>query len=591
MGSDQIKFILGRAICLSLPFLALLGCADGNLGINGQDRLNVSAALSGGVDEEDGVPFTGGNDQRLVTYKEPIQAKSLQSLIRHVEITKNDLQIHLLEPSGSLLKLHFTIPEIKADQQKISFKDVKSTTILDRGGYDISGTIERKKSSIEGYYLLNSYSDLIPQKILKDRAEMLSRSYEAVTNLISQGRDSTTRIQSQMQRTKELTNARVMDFTMPGGRSFYQIDLHDDKQDVMRLTGAAKQSGYGMAYPTAVTSTTTDAPQLTDASLLGNTGERDETSFLLTMSDGEHVVHPILEVRAPKEEKVVEKPIPIPPQPPIQSEAYLFNEDQHARTKKVLADWDQNKDNPGLQSVINDVKPIFSDFMQDSMSLRVQLSQLYSSYDVPAASFLKTLTESQMLKRQTLWKSDPIPAKETAVGPFQFHWDTGRQNGLFVYQNLKGQAPALDDERYYLFPSSCADAVSTSVAIDKLVAIDTTFAILAHRLGLKGVSDTLTEIHRVKKPARLAYEKFRELLLNGEYNVTYASTVATGKLSKEDINYVNKFLAYYFLNRNPKQYGLDIPTAGSREVPKNVLVPKKRIQDSKCSVLWTSLQS
>lgn len=582
------------------------------------------AALSGRT-AEDGSRYTGGNDPRVLEMKPPAAAPrpgSLQLVITGLELSSPEdqlvdiLKVRLNLPTEAKAKLHFTLPRLAAGVDKKTIAALSPKEKSERGvGFEISGTLERKSSGVvEGKFDLIRYSQMQPRKVEQDRAQILLRAYQAVTRFrprIEPGKALAPNLDRQINQTRQLSRASVQNFTVIQGAAFYQVDLHDqDRRGNMRLTGEAKQTGAGKSFPTAArTGASTPAPQHVE--LIGNPGNVDGTAFLFSFDQGEESTSAVIEVVSEKLNQELDHPT-LSPQgtsttttatsPPVirgMSENAFIRTRISADlplTEKSISHFDRNFSLPNVQKKIREIKDPksnlgqqFRDILQTALNLVPSVEAIYSGYDIPPPMFLLTLRESRFFKRATLWQLERPGPNEDSLGPMQIQFETAKTAQMKVYPNGKGNPSPVDwDERLYVVPSMCGAATFLSGLLRDFSISDATLGIMGYNTGQYGTVRRVLDQRGVSNNSNNGYEVFRANI--SRYQLTYVEAVRLGTLEKDRYEYVDTFLAYYFVNGDLKGNNIELPRTSPIMVPENRLVPKAGIFSSKCSEIWKALQ-
>ena len=555
------------------------------------------APLSGAT-AEDGSRYTGGNDPRLLQIKpSPAPAAgSLQRSITGVEISspkdqKDDvLKVQLRLPNSPPAELHFMVPRLSSSIEK------RTVTSIDPQGFEISGQLERKDGNVvEATFNLvrTSTSGQSPPRGRQDRAQILARAYHGVTRF----RPSLSpmplppSLSQQISQTRELERASIHNFTVVQGPAFYQVDLHDrNHQSNLRLTGEAKQTGTGRSFPVAArTGPTTPAPQRVE--LIGNPGNVDGTAFLFNFFEGAESTSAVIEVVSEKLNRELDQPETVATRG-VSQNSFLRTKVSADRplTQTAMAHFDRNFSLPGVQKKIREVQDAradmgrqFRDILLTAFHLTGAIEAIYEGFDVPPPLFFLTLRESRFFKRNTLWQVDPTGPNEDSLGPMQLTFATAKSAGMKVIANGKGKPAASSaDERLYVITSLCGAAEFLSGLLRDFSISDATLGVMAYNTGQYGAVRRVLDQRGISNSPENGYEKFRANI--SRYQLTYVEAARLGTLEKARYEYVDTFLAYYFVNGDTS--GIEMPTASSLKVPPQLLVPTAGVSNPKCAEIW-----
>ncbi|MBX3022559.1 MAG: hypothetical protein KF799_12880 [Bdellovibrionales bacterium] len=251
-------------------------------------------------------------------------------------------------------------------------------------------------------------------------------------------------------------------------------------------------------------------------------------------------------------------------------DAYLATDmsNSNSRAARLVRDLNQNRDIPAVRTMIVRLQkgqyarggpwlPDVRGFFANTYPFRKMLKSIAKTFDIsPAFAYLSAGESGYLIDGKYALKAGD---GGKAVGAFQMHPAAAGEMGL----------PA--KHRVYFAPASCAAARYLSGFVNQFWKGDTTVAILAYNQGGGG--------------AKKLMEK--SIKLGGKYAYKYSEMQKYSALSVANKDYVNRFLAVYFVASNMTHYKFDPRIPGAKTAfPQNGSVfpggSASNIQDSTC---------
>lgn len=257
----------------------------------------------------------------------------------------------------------------------------------------------------------------------------------------------------------------------------------------------------------------------------------------------------------------------VPNANPAVTIAFIATDMSSARPAKFIRDLNRNKDIPDVQRLIRR----FQDGDRKLVSLRNFFIYGYwargyakaigKAYDVSPAFMYLSVNESEYLRTPNYTAATGDGGR--AVGPFQIHPPAASDMKLPVAH------------RRFFVPSACGAARYIS-GFTQTFNGDNTVAILAYNQG-GGTASKLVASYR-RRASKQGY--------------TYADMASLGGIPQHMKDYVNKYLAVYFISSNMKFYGFDPNVRGARTSPptNGSLVPSGGISDPTCRAAVASMR-
>lgn len=257
----------------------------------------------------------------------------------------------------------------------------------------------------------------------------------------------------------------------------------------------------------------------------------------------------------------------VPNSNPAVTIAFIATDIGSARPAKFIRDLNRNKNIPDVQRFIRR----FQDGDRKLVSLRNFYTYGYwargyakaigKAYDVSPAFMYLTVNESEYLRTPNYTAATGDGGR--AVGPFQIHPPAASDMKLPVAH------------RRYFVPSACGAARYIS-GFTQTFNGDNTVAILAYNQG-GGTAGKLVASYKRRA---------------GQQGYTYAEMARLGGIPQHMKDYVNKYLAVYFISSNMKFYGFDPNVRGARTTPptNGSLTPNGGISDPTCRAAVASMR-
>ena len=292
------------------------------------------------------------------------------------------------------------------------------------------------------------------------------------------------------------------------------------------------------------------------------------------------------------------KPKPTPgethrqPDPsPITGNAYLKIDTSLRRTARMVRDFNQNRQVPGVRDEIANYqrnRGTLDAFYTYANPFRRMIQAIGRAFDVSPAYAYLTVIESTYFAGHYFNKDN----SGVALGIFQFKTRTAESVGL--------RTGGSGDERYYFAPSACGAAKYIGNLVESFGDGDTTMAILGYNQGEGGAAAAIfcslgDTGNRKECASRINHgmsgsEYARYIKLAKNYHYKYAEIERVAAISAAMRSYVNRKLAIYFISSNMSQYGFSIPSDAPNHLPgNNSVMPPAPILDTTCRATLNSL--
>jgi hypothetical protein len=218
-------------------------------------------------------------------------------------------------------------------------------------------------------------------------------------------------------------------------------------------------------------------------------------------------------------------------------------------------------------------------FIFTSNPFRPMIEAISHAYDVSSTFALLTIIESNYFKsanyRNGAFTAGTYPIDGTpahAYGPFQFLFSTASGKELTL---TTGQF----EGRKYFASSACAGARYMTELVNEFYNSDTTIAILGYNQGQGGSARAVAcSINRADCHGT-NYRRYEDLAKR--YNYSYAQIARAAAIPKDQLNYVNEFLALYFISEDYQKYRFI--TGTETKLPANAFPhPVSSIPDGLC---------
>lgn len=584
--------------------------------------LHMDRGATGALDAS-GYPYTSGADPRVQMAKEALGPRDpfnpTEEELRNLEFAAKLGRPHLTrlgqEGQARSVKSDSFVLLIQMDSQIIKFQGklenagdqtwvIENTPATDNPEYSLSGLIEDHEDGTNSSEFYLSFKDSASNNL---QARILYRTYLAEVRLRqnkSQDLSGSRKLMTQVKRLEKHARARVKNWVIAYGASFYEVEVLTSKMDIaFAFNGEAKRTSEVMSHPTLALNKGTFAPAHVE--LFGDAETEDLRSFIVTLKDDRKKITTelILEVEGLAQSH---KSLQIESQglKGLGASAFLqapIGHSEYPNTSQTLLHFEQHWGLPGVQNWIETFTSTRSQelksFFRYAKPFTKIIETIFLYSDVPPQVSYLTLTESPYFTGGK-YNNTARPPKSTALGPFQFLRGTASDLGMRVYKSS-----SVYDERRYFVPSACAASQYMDELISDFIVSDATLAILAYHVGPGGSAAAIHCSYGLKNPSdqkacgqrvggrgfsSQQYATFLNRMKNYRFNF---SDISRQKLiPNHRIEYVNKFLAMYFLAGHPEVYGV-APEAYKTQLPKETLMPPKPLQDKECQEAIRPVQS
>lgn len=553
--------------------------------------------------------------------------KDLRHRLKEFEISR--FKINELKPSRFGNK-KLTLKIFFSDEDAVEFKgefqglqDHYSVTLVS-GHYSLSGKFDDKTP-------LKSEGDLtLIDSKTKETAHILYSAYKAKMTVRE---DRTKKVipgstfEQQLKSLRENTFGWVNNWMVVRGPAFYLVDIvklvndGDNSQftpPVIAFKGESLRTG-DQDHPAVSLN-----PSMTkDISLIGNseTGTRRWFQTKLEDPQSKDQNDIILDIQAEKPKTLASGEIPAPddeeddvsatepdndteppvlaPQPSTQppsvnprpsvktvapvitGSAYLKIDTSLPRTNRMTKDFARNRNISGVKEWIAHYKnpkdwhrSELNAFYKNANPFRPMIEAVARAFDVSASFAYLTIIESPYFTSAG-YKVSP-PNSVGAAGPFQMKPDTAAEMGLSV------SGGGRNDERMYFAPSACGGAKYIRKLVTQFEDSDTTIAILGYNQGDGGAARAVVCTYSQSKcGGKNNYSRYKYLAHN--INAKYADIAQVNAIPADQIDYVNKKLAIYFISSDMAGFGFGLSAGTPTGFPRNNSVfPPQPIKDSTC---------
>jgi hypothetical protein len=277
-------------------------------------------------------------------------------------------------------------------------------------------------------------------------------------------------------------------------------------------------------------------------------------------------------------------PQPQPVQPLVPGTSYLKIDLSLPRTSRMSRDFARNRKIPGVVSWMNQYSNArdwhhndLAAFYRNANPFRTIIETIGRAYDVSSSFAYLTVIESPYFTGGQYKIS--AETKSTAVGPFQLLQGTAQSLGMI--------SSGANDERRYFAPSACGAARYIAGLVNEFYDSDTTVSILGYYQGDGGAARAIACTYADRSMCNgKNYSRYKQL--SKSYNYSYAQIASVAAIPKDQLDYVNKKLAIYFISENISQYGF--ATGGVTHLPTNGTVfPSHQISDGLCRQTVSSM--
>jgi len=281
--------------------------------------------------------------------------------------------------------------------------------------------------------------------------------------------------------------------------------------------------------------------------------------------------------------------------PPLTNE-YIESDLSNPRVRKMISDYEQNRDVPGVLSIIKEYLALnakghrvgkgvmLQNFFDYANPFRKLLATIGIVFQVSPAFVYLNIVESRYFYGGQ-YEIEPGRGS-TALGPFQITSDTAL--GL----KLRLNAGAENDERRFLAPSACAAALYLGQLADGFS--DSTLAILGYNQGPAGAaaflycnfSQNVPENQRKNCTSRInagmtRAEYNKSLDFARRYDYTYKE-LERAILTAATREYLNRKLAVYFIASDLAKYEFSLSSNAQTQRPANTMPTRYPIMNPTC---------
>lgn len=206
-------------------------------------------------------------------------------------------------------------------------------------------------------------------------------------------------------------------------------------------------------------------------------------------------------------------------------------------------------------------------FYRNANPFRAMIETIGRAYDVSPAFAYVTVIESPYFTGGRYKITSET--KSSAVGPFQILKDTADTVGM------------RREERRYFAPSACGAARYFSTLVNQFWSGDTTVSILGYYQGDGGAARAIACTYSNRD---MCYGKnwSRYKTLAKNYNFTYAQIASVAAIPKDQLDYVNKKLAIYFISENIAEHGFNANDVKGALPTNGTVFPTAPINDALC---------
>ena len=283
--------------------------------------------------------------------------------------------------------------------------------------------------------------------------------------------------------------------------------------------------------------------------------------------------------------KTQPRPQAPPPQPhvsPPTGRSYFSLTPRTARAARMIHDFgaERNRNIPAATNVKSVAtymsyftagknRSDMQNFFYASNPFRPMIDAIANSYDVSATFALLTIIESNYF---TGGRYNIGGTAAHAYGPFQFLPGTARGKDLML------MTPQVDG-RVYFANSACAAARYMTELVNQFYNSDVTIAILGYNQGPGGGAKAVACSLNRADCAGTNYRRYEDLAKR--YNYSYAQIARAAAIPHDQMNYVNEFLALYFIVEDYQKYRFNLGT--ETRLPSNAYQkPVSSISDGVC---------
>ncbi len=272
---------------------------------------------------------------------------------------------------------------------------------------------------------------------------------------------------------------------------------------------------------------------------------------------------------------------PIVAQPAITGNSYFTVDNSRPRTKMMSEHFARNFNSANVQAWIKSYQRSpqkLNQFYYYANPFRALIEGLAAAYDVSTAFVFLTVNESDYFSNGRNGTYHIATSSAGALGPFQFMDNTVNAVKL---RGGKGS----DDERRFFAPSACAGARYIGELVNEF-SEDATVAILGFAQGKGGAARSVicSETHQDCNGKNYG----RYLSLSKNYHFSFQRIDEAAMIPKSQRDYINNYLAVYFISSNLQGYGLAFPSKAPTAVPANG-IPTTAIQDGFCRATVSAL--
>jgi hypothetical protein len=269
---------------------------------------------------------------------------------------------------------------------------------------------------------------------------------------------------------------------------------------------------------------------------------------------------------------------PSPEQPAlIPGTSYLKIDLSLPRTSRMSRDFARNRKLPGVVSWMTQYSSTnnwhhtdLAAFYRNANPFRAIIETIGRAYDVsPSFAYLTVIESPYFTGGQYKISAE---TKSTAVGPFQLLQGTAQGLGMI--------SSGANDERRFFAPSACGAARYIAGLVNQFYDSDTTVSILGYYQGDGGAARAIACTYADRSMCfGKNYSRYKQLSKN--YNYSYAEIATVAAIPKDQLDYVNKKLAIYFISEDITKYSFS--TGGAARLPTNGTVfPSHQISDTLC---------
>lgn len=627
-----------------LTSIALAGCR----GRQGMSRKGMPPG-STGFQDRNGNAYVSNGDERVAEEVKLLEQAPPPAPPQSTPASKETIRALLREKLKEFEISRFNTGSkepARFGENEIALKVV----FINKGSVTFKGRLEGAKPNFtvnlkwQRYTLtgtLNDFSDeskgrfVLTDSKTKQTATILYWAYQTGYKVrADRSKKSATASKLREQLNADHTFAWVNIWNVPGGRSFFLVDLlrtqrgdtlPDQRSNFFSVSGESKEVAEDDVFADT-------SAKNTKVQVMGIAEEKTGMMFQVNVKDGKNQEEEFMidilprksapakpeETYQPEEpDAIVDEPAPepaVPPQVPATpaepaapakpkaefdpqdaikaGKSYLRIDTNGRRTAKMVRDFNGNRNLDGVKKWINEYggrtgwRKDLQAFYNNAMLFRLVIEAAGKAFDISPAFAYVTVIESNYFKGGK-WALE-WGKGTSAFGPFQLTEAAAKEGKMAL------------SERRYVVPSACGAAKFFRNRVDDFEDSDTTMSILAYNQGgggaaaavycsfAKSVGNRKACAERINKNfSRSDYGRFLKFAKN--YNYTYAELAEVSAVPKPMRNYVDQKLAIYFISNDYAKYGFTLPSGNFKRPNNNTIVPGNRMHDPDCERVTRSL--